>query len=147
MHDKATRKKVIKSLKKEIKAEKKAKSDIRKIAKLEEQLASVKNDNNYYYSKASLLEQINAALDLGIYINTPIAFLKQTPLIVDIYKNRKKIKGNAKTEISSQGKMVDVYNQAVITGQVHEVGNYVQSCGGYANVAEQWLHENTKMSH
>ena len=63
MHDKATRKKVIKSLKKEIKAEKKAKSDIRKIAKLEEQLASVKNDNNYYYSKASLLEQINAALD------------------------------------------------------------------------------------
>ena len=147
VHDKATRKKVIKSLKKEIKAEKKAKSDIRKIAKLEEQLASVKNDNNYYYSKASLLEQINAALDQGIYINTPIAFLKQTPLIVDIYKNRKKIKGNAKTEISSQGKMVDVYNQAVITGQVHEVGNYVQSCGGYANVAEQWLHENTKMSH
>ena len=63
MHDKVTRKKVIKSLKKEIKAEKKAKSDIRKIAKLEEQLASVKNDNNYYYSKASLLEQINAALD------------------------------------------------------------------------------------
>lgn len=39
-----------------------------------------------------------------------------------------------------------MFSQATVQG-VGNVAEYVQSCGGYANVAEKRLAENTKMSH
>lgn len=147
VNDKTMRKEIIKSLKKEIKAEKRAKSDFKKIANLEAQLAQIKNTNNYHYQKASLLEQINQALETGIYINTPIAFLKENPLIIDLYKNKNKIKAGAKTTLSYQGKPLEIYNQTLLQKDFNQVNGYIQSCGGYANIAEKLVHENTKMSH
>ncbi len=150
VQDKKARKEVIKSLNKEIRAEKKAKADLKKIADLEEKLAQAKNSNNYQYQKASVLEQINQALETGVYINTPIAFLEQNPLIIDLYKNKNKIKSEVKTMLSYQGKPVEIYNQALLQKDFHKnfdpVNTYVQTCGGYANIAEKALHENTKMS-
>lgn len=147
VNDESLRKAKIKELKKEIRAEKRAKNDLRKIAKLEADLVNIKNHNNYNYSKANTLEQINQALDTGVYINTPLAFFSENkPLIIDLYKNCKNLKGKNQISLPYQGREIVVYNGTQIQKQIGYTDEHIQSCGGYANVVEKWATEKTKMN-
>ncbi len=149
--DPASIKAARKRIEKRLKAEKKSGKELDKLLTSYEKLLNEQNSNNYKLRKASVLWQIAQALEQGIYINTPIAFLEQNPLIIDLYKNKNKIKSGAKTTLSYQGKPIEIYNQALLQKDFNKnfvpVNTYFQTCGGYANIAEKWLDKNTKMSH
>lgn len=146
INDKKARRQAKRELKKQIRAEKRASKDLEKIAKLEGDLANLKNHNNYNLNKTRTLQSLNEALDSGVYINTPIAFMAENPLIVELCKCRRKLRNHPIFTLTQNGKPVEVINTPLIQSKVNSSNEYFQSCG-YANVAEKFIHQNTKMSH
>lgn len=139
------RKAKIKQLKDKIKAEKKAHKDFQKIADLEAKLAEKQNHNNYQYTKAKELQAINKLLSTGEYVDTPIGFLEEQKLIVDLYKNRKNLAQQGMIQLNIDGQTINVYNEARIRDSktaYHQLVNYNQPL----NVLEKFITENSKMS-
>lgn len=138
------RKAKIKQLKDKIKAEKKAHKDFQKIADLEAKLAEKQNHNNYQYTKAKELQAINKLLSTGEYVDTPIGFLKEQKLIVDLYKNRKNLAQQGMIQLNIDGQTINVYNEARLRDSKIAYGQLV-NCNQPQNIAEKLLTENTEI--
>lgn len=143
--DKDTIKATLKRIKKEHKEEKKATKWLEQLVEKTEDYLNTKNHNNYLLNRLGALGQINNALETGEYINTPLAFCPEMPLIMTLYKHRNHIKNYPITTLNYNGQKLDVYNQPINNAARNAI-SYVANCGKPQNVAEDFLVKNTKMS-
>lgn len=88
INDEDARKDYIKELKEQIKAEKKASKDLKKIRELEEKLAQVSNHNNYNLNVMNSLSGINSVLQNGTYLDTKFQIPREQKFALELIKKR-----------------------------------------------------------
>ena len=140
-----SRKDYIDDLKAQIKAEKKAAKDLKKIAKLQEELARVSNHNNYNLLKANSLASINSILQNWTYLDAKLQLPREQKFALELYKNREKLRFQPKVALTIDGSTVEVYNWSMIW-QAVTVWAKIDNCNQPVNIVEKLLLENTKMS-
>ena len=114
------------------------------VAALETEVTNISNHINYNTEKIWVLDQINRALSTWSYINTPLAFLPERPLVVDIFNNYSQLRYAPMITVDNKWKKYEVYNwQAIWTAQ--ESARYYWRCWKPSAWA-QWIAEHTKMS-
>ena len=140
-----SRKDYIDDLKAQIKAEKKAAKDLKKIAKLQEKLARVSNHNNYNLLKANSLASINSILQNWTYLDAKLQLPREQKFALELYKNREKLRFQPKVALTIDGSTVEVYNWSMIW-QAVDFWTKIDNCNQPVNIVEKLLVENTKMS-
>ena len=140
-----SRKDYIDDLKAQIKAEKKAAKDLKKIAKLQEELARVSNHNNYNLLKANSLASINSLLQNWTYLDAKLQLPREQKFALELYKNREKLRFQPKVALTIDGSTVEVYNWSMIW-QAVDFWTKIDNCNQPVNIVEKLLVENTKMS-
>ena len=140
-----SRKDYIDDLKAQIKAEKKAAKDLKKIAKLQEELARVSNHNNYNLLKANSLASINSILQNWTYLDAKLQLPREQKFALELYKNREKLRFQPKVALTIDGSTVEVYNWSMIW-QAVDFWTKIDNCNQPVNIVEKLLVENTKMS-
>ncbi len=140
-----SRKDYIDDLKAQIKAEKKAAKDLKKIAKLQEELARVSNHNNYNLLKANSLASINSLLQNWTYLDAKLQLPREQKFALELYKNREKLRFQPKVALTIDGSTVEVYNWSMINQSLQVWAN-IDNCNQPVNIVEKLLVENTKMS-
>ena len=140
-----SRKDYIDDLKAQIKAEKKAAKDLKKIAKLQEELARVSNHNNYNLLKANSLASINSILQNWTYLDAKLQLPREQKFALELYKNREKLRFQPKVALTIDGNTVEVYNWSMIW-QAVDFWTKIDNCNQPVNIVEKLLVENTKMS-
>ena len=140
-----SRKDYIDDLKAQIKAEKKATKDLKKIAKLQEELARVSNHNNYNLLKANSLASINSILQNWTYLDAKLQLPREQKFALELYKNREKLRFQPKVALTIDGSTVEVYNWSMIW-QAVDFWTKIDNCNQPVNIVEKLLVENTKMS-
>ena len=128
-------------LKKARRKEEKRRKKLEKALKEKEKLAQAKNTNNYLATKIAFLQKLDIELDSGMYVNTPFAFLKENPLILDLYKNKEKLQSAPFIQMMSNGKEYTVYNPRV----KEATQNVTKQICFPANIGEKFIVENTHM--
>ena len=140
-----SRKDYIDDLKAQIKAEKKAAKDLKKIAKLQEELARVSNHINYNLLKANSLASINSILQNWTYLDAKLQLPREQKFALELYKNREKLRFQPKVALTIDGSTVEVYNWSMIW-QAVDFWTKIDNCNQPVNIVEKLLVENTKMS-
>ena len=140
-----SRKDYIDDLKAQIKAEKKAAKDLKKIAKLQEELARVSNHNNYNLLKANSLASINSILQNWTYLDAKLQLPREQKFALELYKNREKLRFQPKVALTIDGSTVEVYNWSMIWQSV-DFWTKIDNCNQPVNIVEKLLVENTKMN-
>ena len=140
-----SRKDYIDDLKAQIKAEKKAAKDLKKIAKLQEELARVSNHNNYNLLKANSLASINSILQNWTYLDAKLQLPREQKFALELYKNREKLRFQPKVALTIDGSTVEVYNWSMIW-QAVDFWTKIDNCNQPVNIVEKLLVENTKMN-
>lgn len=88
INDEDARKDYIKELKEQIKAEKKASKDLKKIRDLQEKLAQVSNHNNYNLNVMNSLSGINSVLQNGTYLDSTFQIPREQKFALELIKKR-----------------------------------------------------------
>ena len=88
INDKDARDDYIKKLEDQIKAEKEASNDLKKIKKLEEKLAQVSNHNNYNLNVMNSLSGINSVLQNGTYLDAKLQIPREQKFALELIKKR-----------------------------------------------------------
>ena len=132
-------------LKAQIKTNKDAADDLKKIAKLQEKLARVSNHNNYNLLKANSLASINSLLQNWPYLDAKLQLPREQKFALELYKNREKLRFQPKVALTIDGSTVEVYNWSMINQSLQVWAN-IDNCNQPVNIVEKLLVENTKMS-
>ena len=144
INDEDARKDYIKELKEQIKAEKKASKDLKKIRDLQEKLAQVSNHNNYNLNVMNSLSGINSVLQNGTYLDTKFQIPREQKFALELIKKRDLLRSWAVVPLTIDGRTVEVYNGAFV-GQSLQTWLRIDNCNQPVNILEKFLTENTKM--
>ena len=144
INDEDTRKDYIKELKEQIKAEKKASKDLKKIRDLQEKLAQVSNHNNYNLNVMNSLSGINSVLQNGTYLDSTFQIPREQKFALELIKKRDLLRSWAVVPLTIDGRTVEVYNGAFV-GQSLQTWLRIDNCNQPVNILEKFLTENTKM--
>ena len=145
INDEDARKDYIKELKEQIKAEKKASKDLKKIRDLQEKLAQVSNHNNYNLNVMNSLSGINSVLQNGTYLDTKFQIPREQKFALELIKKRDLLRSWAVVPLTIDGRTVEVYNGAFV-GQSLQTWLRIDNCNQPVNILEKFLTENTKMN-
>ena len=145
INDKDARKDYIKELKEQIKAEKKASKDLKKIRDLQEKLAQVSNHNNYNLNVMNSLSGINSVLQNGTYLDTKFQIPREQKFALELIKKRDLLRSWAVVPLTIDGRTVEVYNGAFV-GQALQTWLRIDNCNQPVNIVEKLLVDHTKMS-
>ena len=145
INDEDVRKDYIKELKEQIKAEKKASKDLKKIRDLQEKLAQVSNHNNYNLNVMNSLSGINSVLQNGTYLDTKFQIPREQKFALELIKKRDLLRSWAVVPLTIDGRTVEVYNGAFV-GQSLQTWLRIDNCNQPVNILEKFLTENTKMN-
>ena len=144
INDEDVRKDYIKELKEQIKAEKKASKDLKKIRDLQEKLAQVSNHNNYNLNVMNSLSGINSVLQNGTYLDSTFQIPREQKFALELIKKRDLLRSWAVVPLTIDGRTVEVYNGAFV-GQSLQTWLRIDNCNQPVNILEKFLTENTKM--
>ena len=144
INDEDARKDYIKELKEQIKAEKKASKDLKKIRDLQEKLAQVSNHNNYNLNVMNSLSGINSVLQNGTYLDSTFQIPREQKFALELIKKRDLLRSWAVVPLTIDGRTVEVYNGAFV-GQSLQTWLRIDNCNQPVNILEKFLTENTKM--
>lgn len=133
------------ALKAQTEKEKKAAKDLKKIAKLQEELARVSNHNNYNLLKANSLASINTLLQNWTYLDAKLQLPREQKFALELYKNREKLRSDKRVSLTIDGSTVEVYNWSMLR-EALTVWTKIDNCNQPVNIVEKLLVENTKMS-
>ena len=128
-----------------IKQEKEKTAKLRKAAKLEEQLAKVRNRNNYNLMKINSLAGINQLLQTGQYLDAKLQLPREQKFALELYKNREKLRSDKRVSLTIDGSTVEVYDWSVLREAV-DFWTKIDNCNQPVNIAEKLLVDHTKMS-
>ena len=145
INDEDARKDYIKELKEQIKAEKKASKDLKKIRDLQEKLAQVSNHNNYNLNVMNSLSGINSVLQNGTYLDTKFQIPREQKFALELIKKRDLLRSWAVVPLTIDGRTVEVYNGAFV-GQALQTWLRIDNCNQPVNIVEKLLVDHTKMS-
>ena len=145
INDEDARKDYIKELKEQIKAEKKASKDLKKIRDLQEKLAQVSNHNNYNLNVMNSLSGINSVLQNGTYLDSTFQIPREQKFALELIKKRDLLRSWAVVPLTIDGRTVEVYNGAFV-GQSLQTWLRIDNCNQPVNILEKFLTENTKMN-
>ena len=145
INDKDARDDYIKKLEDQIKAEKEASNDLKKIKKLEEKLAQVSNHNNYNLNVMNSLSGINSVLQNGTYLDAKLQIPREQKFALELIKKRDLLRSWAVVPLTIDGRTVEVYNGAFV-GQALQTWLRIDNCNQPVNIVEKLLVDHTKMS-
>ena len=145
INDEDARKDYIKELKEQIKAEKKASKDLKKIRDLQEKLAQISNHNNYNLNVMNSLSGINSVLQNGTYLDSTFQIPREQKFALELIKKRDLLRSWAVVPLTIDGRTVEVYNGAFV-GQSLQTWLRIDNCNQPVNILEKFLTENTKMN-
>ena len=128
-----------------IKQEKEKTAKLRKAAKLEEQLAKVRNRNNYNLMKINSLAGINQLLQTGQYLDAKLQIPREQKFALELIKKRDLLRSWAVIPLTIDGRTVEVYNGAFV-GQALQTWLRIDNCNQPVNIVEKLLVDHTKMS-
>ncbi len=155
--EKKNMRKTARQLEREIRQEKKKAKSMKKIATLEEELATVKNEKNYYTVTANATHGINEILKTGKYLNTTIDYQPKSELFTNICENLNAVVDNGQTNVAfgtypnvlvryserlEYTRFSNIVNENVRTYSPAEY----EACGRNPNILETFFLKNTKMT-
>ena len=128
-----------------IKQERKKTKKLREAAELEEELAKVRNHNNYNLMKINSLAGINQLLQTGQYLDTKFQIPREQKFALELIKKRDLLRSWAVVPLTIDGRTVEVYNGAFV-GQALQTWLRIDNCNQPVNIVEKLLVDHTKMS-
>ena len=128
-----------------IKQERKKTKKLREAAELEEELAKVRNHNNYNLMKINSLAGINQLLQTGQYLDAKLQIPREQKFALELIKKRDLLRSWAVVPLTIDGRTVEVYNGAFV-GQALQTWLRIDNCNQPVNIVEKLLVDHTKMS-